>query len=342
MKQYRTPLLLLSAMTAVPAALAENCVAISDDQARLACYDTAAGRSAPGLPDTEESSRGWGAGTREPGLEEEAVEPVNLAEEELLFGKRIAEEAEITGNAWVITPHHRNYLLPLTYSDTLNRDAWALQQPDEPMDRLEAKFQLSLKTIAWENILGRNNHLWVGYTQRNWWQLYNESSPFRETNYQPEVTLSFANNWRFWGFTNTLWDVGFVHESNGKGGDLSRSWNRIVAGAAFERRRMTLNVRGWYRIPESGSSDDNPDIEDYMGYGDLTGIWKWEQHEFAVQLRNNLQSDNRGSVQLEWTFPVNRRFKGYVQYFNGYGESLIDYDLHQSRIGIGVSMTDLL
>ena len=322
MKKPCYALLLLLSLSAAPSALAENCVSISDDQARLACYDTAAGRSAPGTPNTAESSLGWGA-DEDDTLDEEAVEPVNLAEEELLFGKRIAEEAELTGNAWVITPHHRNYLLPLTYADTLNREAWALQQPDEPMDRLEAKFQLSLKTIAWENILGRNNHLWVGYTQRNWWQVYNESSPFR-------------------GFTNTLWDVGFVHESNGQGGDLSRSWNRIVAGAAFERRRMTLNLRGWYRIPESSGSDDNPDIEDYLGYGDLTGIWKWEQHEFAVQVRNNLQADNRGSVQLEWTFPVNRRFKGYVQYFNGYGESLIDYNLHQSRIGFGVSMTDLL
>ncbi|MDP4918889.1 MAG: phospholipase A, partial [Haliea sp.] len=228
MKPPNIFLLLALVAAAQSKAHAENCVSIADDQSRLACYDAAAGRS---LPDTADWSLGWGADGDDTGLEEEAVVPVNLAEEELLFGKRIAEEAEITGNAWVITPHHRNYLLPLTYSDTLNRDAWALQQPDEPIDRLEAKFQLSLKTIAWENILGHNNHLWVGYTQRNWWQLYNESSPFRETNYQPEISLSFTNNWRFLGFTNTLWDVGFVHESNGQAGDLSRSWNRIIAGA---------------------------------------------------------------------------------------------------------------
>lgn len=105
---------------------------------------------------------------------------------------------------------------------------------------------------------------------------------------------------------------------------------------------MALNVRVWSRIPESRSDDDNPDIMRYMGYGDIAGIWKWREHEFGVRLRNNLRNDNRGAIELEWTFPINRRFKGYIQYFNGYGESLIDYDRNNTRIGFGLSMTDIL
>lgn len=314
-----------------------NCAAITDGALRLECFDALAASA-------DKAAKAPPLGLAAPGEEADAplIGPLDLAGEELLLGMRLAQETTLAGNAWVITPHQRNYLLPITYSDNLNRDAWALLEPDEAMDRIEAKFQISLKTIAWENILGEGSNLWVAYTQRNWWQLYNESSPFRETNYQPEVFLTFANDFRFWGFTNTIFGGGFKHESNGKGGELSRSWNRITAMAAFERRRMAINVRTWYRIPEGDSDDDNPDIERYMGYGDIAGIWKWRDHEFGVRLRNNLRNESRGAVELEWTFPINRRFKGYIQYFNGYGESLIDYNQSNSRIGVGLSMTDIL
>jgi phospholipase A1/A2 len=318
-----------------------SCAAIGDGALRLACYDALAAATETAtqpLPPLIAAPDEQAAAP----LAEEAIAPLDLAGEELLLGMRLAEETTLAGNAWVITPHQRNYLLPVTYSDNLNRDAWALLEPEEAMDRIEAKFQISLKTIAWENALGEGSNLWVAYTQRNWWQLYNESSPFRETNYQPEVFLTLANDFRFWGFTNTVVGGGFKHESNGKGGDLSRSWNRLTAMAVFERRRMALNVRAWYRIPESESDDDNPDIERYMGHGDIAGIWKWRDHEFGLRLRNNLRSENRGAMELEWTFPINRRFKGYIQYFNGYGESLIDYNQSNTRIGFGVSMTDIL
>ena len=56
-------------------------------------------------------------------------------------------------------------------------------------------------------------------------------------------------------------------------------------------------------------------------------------------LRNNLDfGDNRGSFQLELTYPISDRYEVLVQYFNGYGDSLIDYNRAQERIGIGFQL----
>jgi phospholipase A1 len=45
-------------------------------------------------------------------------------------------------------------------------------------------------------------------------------------------------------------------------------------------------------------------------------------------------------VQLEWSFPILERIGGYLQYFNGYGESLLDYNHRVNRIGIGFILKD--
>ena len=82
-----------------------------------------------------------------------------------------------------------------------------------------------------------------------------------------------------------------------------------------------------------------------MGNGELRTAYKWKDNTFSLMLRNCLESGfSRGTVELGWSFPLWKYpyFKGYVQYFNGYGESLLDYNEHANSIGAGVLLTDWL
>ena len=209
---------------------------------------------------------------------------------------------------------------------------------------MEAKYQLSFKTKAAENLFGDNGDLWLGYTQSSHWQVYNSglSRPFRETNYEPEAMLVFRTNYELFGFKGTMASVGLNHQSNGRALPLSRSWNRVTAEAGFERGDWLVTLRPWWRLPESEGSDDNPGIENYMGRGELTIARKWQDQVFSVQARHSLRSgeNSRGSAQLAWSFPVAGDLKGYVQLFSGYGESMIDFNHRQTMIGVGFTVHD--
>lgn len=272
-----------------------------------------------------------------------AQQPASLLE------RRFDVEAEEEHNPFMLTAHRRNYLLPVTYNNNTNGHPFEVDNNE--VENIEAKFQVSFKFPIWNNIIG-DADLWGAYTNVSFWQAYNDtySSPFRDSNHEPEMFLTFKSHREFFGFKNTYNVVGINHQSNGQGGSKSRSWNRTYLLSTFERGNFTIAFKPWYRLPEDKKSsasdpsgDDNPDIARFMGYGEIMAGYKYDDHVFSLLFRNNLRaSGNKGAIQLDWTFPLTQHLKGYVQYVNGYGESLIDYNASVNRIGVGIVLTDAL
>ncbi len=322
------PLLLLGtvAHAAAPAEW-EACSAIAADSERLACYDRLAGR-AQALPEPEP---------------EAVVADVQSGLLSALSRHWELDDAAKQG-AFLFRAHRPNYFLPLKYSSAPNAQPFveAFPQRDPGLKAVETELQLSFKVKGMQGVFGNDDlDLWFGYTVTSFWQAYNSdySAAFRETNYEPEMMWVVRTDYSLAGFRGRFVNLGLVHQSNGRSAGLSRSWNRVYAQFGFERDKLALLVRPWYRLPEPGA-DDNPDIEDYFGHGDLQAIYTSGRNTWALLLRNNFQrDDNRGALKLSWSFPLRSRLRGYVEYFNGYGESLIDYNHRQQTIGLGVSLT---
>lgn len=297
---------------------AADCAEISNDADRLRCYDRRAERAqdVAAAPDEEQAVSIW--------------------------VQRALDDA--TRRPFTLTALKPNYILPITHNTSPNEAPFKQLDPNAEADNEEVKFQLSFQTKMGQDLFGTNGDLWFGYTQVSYWQLYNDdfSSPFRDTSYEPEAYFSFLTGYPFFGLTGRVINFGFVHQSNGRGEPLSRSWNRVYAEFLLDRGNLVLSFKPWVRINESSADDDNPDITDFLGHYELRAAYKWRQQLFSVMVRNVFDSEHRYNSELMWSFPIKAHLRGLVQWYNGYGESLIDYNHNNHRIGIGLLMTDWL
>jgi phospholipase A1 len=262
---------------------------------------------------------------------------------------RLKKDEENVLQPFTLMAHKPNYFLLGAYNGEGYDPELYQQQFNNPtisVDDTEAQFQISLKVPLAVDLFNSFD-VYAGYTNRSFWQLYNGdfSRPFRETNHEPEAWVQFTPGWEIFGFKNSANAIGVVHQSNGQGGVLSRSWNRVYANFVFQRGSFALGFKPWFRISEDIEDDDNPDITDYLGHFEMRAGYKWNEHVFSAMSRNNLESGfDRGAFEFGWSFPLWKYpyLKGYIQYFRGYGESLIDYDRKVNRIGLGISLTDWL
>jgi len=260
---------------------------------------------------------------------------------------------ELTDNLgkFILRPYKPVYFLPLFYSNNPNplpdsgNPRTTVTSPLD-LDYSEAKLQLSFKTKLEDNLLGENIDLWFGFTQSSHWQIYNSnaSRPFRETNYEPELMLVHAMNFRLGSYTARMVSLSFNHQSNGRSEPLSRSWNRVILTLGFDRPDWAFLLRPWWRLPEtSADEDENPDILDYVGRGEVLVVHrKGNSHQIAALVRHSLKdgSDSRGSVRIDWSYPCFNRLRCHLQVFSGYGESLIDFNHRTTAIGIGMALLE--
>lgn len=334
--------LLAALLTAWPVLAAESgtsCAGEPDDGQRLACYD----RIFRATPE-HISSR-----VDEPASGEPAV-VLDVARESSLLEKAWELGSKDKRGTFVVKTYQPNFLLPLHYTSRVNRSPSSpTHASTEAHDyrQTATKLQISLRAKVVENLLLPGADLWFAYTQRSLWQAWDrqDSSPFRSSDYQPEaiyvLPLSAEAGTLPLGWTARMLQLGIAHQSNGQSDPLSRSWNRIYLGAGLERGDLSLLLKVNQRLSERGS-DDNPDLTDHIGHGEMTMLWSPGASTLAFTWRPSLDSIRRGSLQLDWTRPVLADqpdgLRWYAQLFSGYGETLLDYNHRQTSLGLGVSL----
>jgi phospholipase A1 len=258
-------------------------------------------------------------------------------------GNGLAREWEPSNE---LKQYKQNYLLPYARSSQPNNSPTSPNPRNQilvpyTLQDKDVKFQISLKHVLAD--YQQAGALWLGYTQLAFWQAYDQSStrPFREIIYEPELIYSFRPN------DLSVFNLGATHQSLGEAYPRERSWNRVYVepGIQFDTgmgQRLIVQIR-WWKIIQEPSLQDNPDISDYLGNREINlryvqdGGWKVN----VMSRIRSTQLDIAAPLSVWFLQPVElaggNHADIHLQYFNGYGESLLDYNQSHTTLGIGLS-----
>ena len=196
----------------------------------------------------------------------------------------------------------------------------------------DAKFQISIRQRLIKSIMPFETQLMLIYTQKSFWDIYDESSPFADNNYNPGLLLikPVIDKNQLLGVAS----FSFEHESNGRQGLESRSWNYFtLSGIYFFNAYFYAQVKLWY----GWIGGENPDLFDYRGYGLVALNYRSFNDKFGVSFVINPCKETV-NTQLELTFQPNKNANQYLflQWYQGYGESLLEYNQYASMVRIGI------
>lgn len=213
-------------------------------------------------------------------------------------------------------------------------------------ENTEVKFQFSFKSRILKTLIGQRSifDMYVGFTQSSNYQIYSEnvSRPMREVNYEPELIMVVPVRYRIGKMRGSYVMLSVNHQSNGQQGILSRSWDRLILESGIENEHWSLIVRPWMRIRYVPTTDSNPDIQNYLGNGEIILAYRNGRHRVFAEKRHTFSNGliGRGSIRAGYSYELATGFKLHLQGFHGYGENLIDYNIFQTTYGIGVTFVE--
>ena len=248
-----------------------------------------------------------------------------------------------------LLPHYVNYLLPFGYTEQKYR---SYVDSDE-YGHIEAELQVSFKINIGNDLFGLGEKYYLSYSQRSLWQIYEHSSPFRETNYNPEAFVVFPISDHSSSFNMRSVTLAYSHLSNGQGqthdedlytyayedpDNRSRGVDNFYINFTFQHNTLITDLKIWTPAIESKESSDNPDLMDYIGYSKLKFSYFTGENMFTLMGRGNPKT-RKGAIEATYSYPLVNGTYLYAKLFTGYGESLIDYNNKITKFSLGFSFS---
>ena len=198
------------------------------------------------------------------------------------------------------------------------------------------KFQISLGIRLTDAVLPWNSFIFLMYTQKTIWNVFQESLPIKDINFNPGIGWSkpFFNKDRYVGKLTFMVE----HESNGRDGPESRSWNRIsFSGSTVIDQWLMVHAKIWYPIVDSGN---NKDILKYCGIYQSGVVITTPDKKFAFGItwvkRGGWNFNFNTIWEFTWRVHKKSNLNLFAQYYNGYGECLLNYNQFSSTLRVGL------
>ena len=200
----------------------------------------------------------------------------------------------------------------------------------------DVKFQVSIAQRLTKSTLPFHTYLFLAYSQKTFWNVFEESMPMRDLNFNPGIGLSklLIVKDRLIGKATLMVE----HESNGRDGLASRSWNRISLSAnIYIDPNIMIHGKAWIPIVYG---ENNRDLLDYYGLYQTGVVLTTTNRRFGFSVlltkRKGWNLNYNTVIELNYRlFKKDNQFL-FVQYYNGYGENLIDYNEYHSRLRVGI------
>ena len=194
----------------------------------------------------------------------------------------------------------------------------------------DVKFQLSIAQRLTKSKLPFDTYLFIQYTQKAFWNVFQESLPMKDLNFNPGIGLGHLIVYHNKGY------LMLEHESNGKDSTASRSWNKVTFAVAITLSpNWEAQFKTWIPIVDG---ENNKDLLKYNGIFQVAANYRTDNRRFncgVILTKRKTWTSFNTQVELSYKFNNNENQYFFLQYYNGYGENLLEYNKFKSMIRIG-------